>query len=107
MPIFYQESKKTMIREELQFFQPILDVLQNSNETGKKQLRIFVEYGLIQPELPRYCNKFTTICSNLSFGSTARKLEYAEYMNKPTEYKQIDHELLIDPPGGILYTMIF
>ena len=34
MPLFHQESKNIMIREELYFFQPIRDVLQNSNETG-------------------------------------------------------------------------
>ena len=35
MPLFHQESKNIMIREELYFFfQPIRDVIQNSNETG-------------------------------------------------------------------------
>ena len=87
-PLFHQESKNIMIREELYFFQPIRDFPQNSNETGKKQLRIFVEFGLIQSESPRYCDEFTTVYSYL-FGSTAIKLEYAECMQEPTEYKQI------------------
>ena len=62
MPLFHQDSKNIMIREELYFFsQPNRDVLQNSNETGLKQLRIFVEFGLIQPESPRYCDEFSTV----------------------------------------------
>ena len=45
-----------------------------------------MEFGLIQPESPRYCDEFTTVCRNL-FGSTAIKLVYAECMHEPTEYK--------------------
>ena len=54
-------------------FQPSRDVLLFSNETGKKQLPILVKFGWIQPESPRYYDKFSTMFNNL-FGNTARKV---------------------------------
>ena len=35
-----------------------------------KQLQIFVGFGWIRPELPRYCDEFTMMCNN-AFGNTA------------------------------------
>ena len=69
-PPNHKESINVRIRGELYFFQPIRDVLQFSHETGKKQLRIFVGFGWIRPESPRYCAEFTTMFNNL-FGNTA------------------------------------
>ena len=64
-------------------FKPFCDVLGFNYETGKKQLRIFAGFSLVQPESPRYCAKFTTLCNNIC-RNTAR----------------IDHELVKNTPNA-------
>ena len=56
-------------------------------KTVTKLVRNSYEYSWNSAS-PRCCDEFTTVCRNL-FGSTAIKLEYAECMHEPTEYKQI------------------
>ena len=54
-----------------------------SPETGKKQLRIFVGFGWIRPEWPRYSDKFTMMCKNL-FGNTAINIRINHELDKST-----------------------